>query len=175
MNNFSIVSLVRSPLQAGARRGLSAAALSLLILAGCAATETADDQGADLESSLPARALQPDDAAETSEAADAFGLDPDPTAVVRKPAEPVIDDDPEQLLGLGPNGLFVLLGEPQLIRREAPAQVWQYRGLACVFDVVLYRRDEIESVTYIEARDSQGNKTPPRPCLNELLRARLAS
>lgn len=91
------------------------------------------------------------------------------------PPEPVIDDDPERLIGLGTQGLSALLGQPELIRREAPAQVWQYRGVDCVFDIFLYRKDDSDSVTYVEARDSEGNKTETRPCLNELLRARQAS
>lgn len=84
-----------------------------------------------------------------------------------------VDDDPERLIGLGPNGLNVLLGQPTLIRREPPAQIWQYRSSACVFDVVLYDEYDGERVTYVEARDSLGKRTAPRPCLNSLLRARL--
>ncbi len=85
-----------------------------------------------------------------------------------------VDDDPERLIGLGPNGLNVLLGQPELIRREPPARIWQYRSGACVFDVVFYEEADGERVTYVEARDSLGNRTAPRPCLNTLLRARLS-
>ena len=84
-----------------------------------------------------------------------------------------VDDDPGRLIGLGPNGLNVLLGQPELIRREPPARIWQYRSGSCVFDVVLYEEAGGEKVTYVEARDSLGNRTAPRPCLNTLLRARL--
>jgi hypothetical protein len=91
------------------------------------------------------------------------------------PPEPEIDDDPGQLLGLEPDALSVLLGRPELIRREDPAQVWQYRGADCVFDVVLYQDAGGSSVTYVEARDGDGDRTEPRPCLNQLLRARLAA
>ncbi len=103
---------------------------------------------------------------------------PDPTAKAgaTPPAEaalPEVDDNPERLIGLGPNGLNVLLGQPDLIRREPPARIWQYRSGACVFDIVLYEEADGERVTYVEARDSLGNRTEPRPCLNTLLRARL--
>jgi ABC-type Fe3+-hydroxamate transport system substrate-binding protein len=84
-----------------------------------------------------------------------------------------VDDDPERLIGLGPAGLNALLGQPELIRREAPAQIWQYRADGCVFDVVLYEEAYGERVTYVEARDGRGNRTETRPCLNALLRARL--
>lgn len=105
---------------------------------------------------------------------------PDPTAEAgaTPPTEAVlpeveVDDNPERLIGLGPTGLNVLLGQPALIRREPPARIWQYRGSACVFDVVLYEEADGERVTYVEARDSLGNRTASRACLNSLLRARL--
>ena len=94
---------------------------------------------------------------------------PPETAV--RPPEPQIDHDPQRLIGMGPVGLFALLGKPELIRRESPARVWQYRTGDCVFDVVLYELDEGERVTYVEARDGRGNRTEPRPCLNALVRA----
>ena len=87
--------------------------------------------------------------------------------------EPDIDDDPEQLIGLDPNGVSDLLGLPKLVRRESPAQVWQYLGETCVFDVVLYEEPEGNRVTYVEARDGSGNKGEARACLRQLLRARL--
>ena len=88
------------------------------------------------------------------------------------PPEPPIDDDPDQLLGLDRGGLAALLGDPDLIRREAPAEIWQYVTGDCVFDVVLYARGQAYAVSYIEARDSAAAVQPPRPCLNRLLRAR---
>ena len=95
--------------------------------------------------------------------------------VAALPPEPEIDDDPERLLGLRPDALSDLLGRPELIRREDPAQIWQYRGADCVFDVILYQDAGGSSVTYVEARDGDGDRTEPRPCLNQLLRARLAA
>lgn len=89
--------------------------------------------------------------------------------------EPEIDDDPEQLIGLGPNEVHDLLGTPALVRREAPAQVWQYLGESCVFDVILYEEPEGNRVDYVEARDGSGNKDEARACLRQLLRARLAT
>jgi hypothetical protein len=90
------------------------------------------------------------------------------------PPEPEIDDDPDRLIGLDPDSLFALLGEPELIRRENPAQIWQYRGVDCVFDVILYREADSSRVTYVEARDEKGRRSEPRACLNQLLRAHSA-
>ncbi len=89
------------------------------------------------------------------------------------PPEPEIDDDPERLMGLDAKALTALLGQPELIRRESPAQVWQYRGADCVFDVVFYEEPGSTEVTYVEARDDKGRRSEPRLCLNQLLRARL--
>ena len=101
--------------------------------------------------------------------------DGDEAEVAARPPEPEVDDDPDRLIGLGPDALSDILGRPELIRRESPAQVWQYRGVDCVFDVVLYQQAGAKTVTYVEARDGDGDRTAPRPCLNQLLRARLAA
>lgn len=86
---------------------------------------------------------------------------------------PPINDDPARLIGLGPDALTAMLGRPELIRREQPAEIWQYRAASCVFDVFLYDQAGSRRVTYLEARDNAARKAPPRPCLNALLRARL--
>ena len=105
-----------------------------------------------------------------------------PTAdAAKKPAEsvaalpptPAVDADPERLLGLAPGDLEGLLGRPELVRRESPAQVWQYRTGACVLDVVLYDVAVGRQVTYVEARDRGGARVETRPCLAEVLRAQL--
>lgn len=131
----------------------------VLLFAGAllAACETADD-GSGLENPAPQVSI---DAGQP------------PPEVAALPSDPDIDDDPERLIGLGRDGLYDLLGMPEIVRRESPAQVWQYRGTSCVFDVFLYEDGEDSRVTYVEARDSHGTKGQTRPCLNELLRARL--
>lgn len=91
------------------------------------------------------------------------------------PEEPVIDDDPEQLMGMGPASLSAFLGAPELIRREFPASVWQYRAEGCVLDVVFYADRGEDRVTYLEARKDGTTKIAPRQCLNKLLRARRAA
>ena len=90
------------------------------------------------------------------------------------PPEPVIDDDPARILGLGPDKLTELLGQPELMRHEPPAEIWQYRGKTCVFDVFLYQEAGSVRVTYLEARDGSAQRIAERDCLNQLLRARLA-
>ncbi len=94
--------------------------------------------------------------------------------VAALPPAPVIDDDPARILGLGPDRLTELLGRPELTRREPPAEIWQYRGESCVFDVFLYEEGGLARVTYLEARDASAQRVAERGCLNQILRARLA-
>lgn len=101
------------------------------------------------------------------------------TAVPRAPALPEIDDDPEQLIKMTRDDLNGLLGQPDLVRRESPAEIWQYRGKDCVLDVFLYNEDNKPDspfkVVYSEARDLDAQNSDQRRCLNELLRAQLTS
>jgi hypothetical protein len=90
------------------------------------------------------------------------------------PPEAIIDDDPTRVLGLAPDKLTELLGRPELTRREPPAEIWQYRGETCVFDVFLYEESGLVRVIYLEARDGSAQRVAERNCLNQLLRARLA-
>ncbi len=113
-------------------------------------------------------------------AATATQTETEPTAIEPEsetaalPPAPVIDDDPARILGLGPDRLTELLGRPELTRREPPAEIWQYRGESCVFDVFLYEEGGLARVTYLEARDASARRVTERSCLNQLLRARLA-
>lgn len=97
---------------------------------------------------------------------------PDPATAALPPA-PVINDDPQQLMGIGPGALGAILGDPELIRREAPAEIWQYRNDGCVLDVFFYDTAGRREVTYVEARDGAAQRMDTRVCLNTLLRARL--
>jgi len=99
---------------------------------------------------------------------------PAPVSAPQQAALPPIDDDPAQLMGLDRDGVGALLGTPDLVRREAPAEIWQYFAGDCIFDVVLYERGAGYAVSYLEARDTAAAVQPPRPCLGKLLRARQA-
>ncbi len=109
-----------------------------------------------------------------AEAAPAAQEQPGRSETAALPPAPRIDDDPSRLMGLDRAGLAELLGNPELLRREPPAEIWQYRGGSCVFDVFLYEEAGRQRVTYLEARDGAARRVGARGCLNELLRARLA-
>jgi hypothetical protein len=73
------------------------------------------------------------------------------------------------ILGLDGGAVRKLLGEPGLIRRETPAEVWQYRTADCVLDVVLYDHATGPRVAYAEARTSTAEPAPTDTCLRDVL------
>ncbi len=99
--------------------------------------------------------------------------------------------EPAELLGLDPQRLAALLGDPELRRQEPPAEVWQYRNAACVLDIFFYpeggpeggpeRRPDGDGrgaarqrVVHSEARSRTGTagSVTARSCLNQLLAGR---
>jgi hypothetical protein len=73
------------------------------------------------------------------------------------------------ILGLDSGAVRKLLGEPGLIRREEPAEVWQYRTASCVLDVVMYDQASGPRVVYTEARTPTAEPTQADPCLSDVL------
>ena len=76
------------------------------------------------------------------------------------------------ILGLDSGAVRKLLGEPGLIRRDKPAEVWQYRTASCVLDVVLYDQASGSRVVYTEARTPTAEPTQADPCLSDVLTTR---
>jgi len=98
-----------------------------------------------------------------------------PEIAPQPPAKPVIDDDPQRLMGLDVSELTRMLGDPRFVRRDASAQLWRYRNKTCILDLFLYRtggRGEY-SVSHVETRRSEGGSTPQRECFGALLLERL--
>ena len=64
--------------------------------------------------------------------------------------------DPSRLKGLSPLQVRAVLGKPMFTRRDAPAEIWQYRGRACTIDLFLY--DEAggqQTVAHVAIRRQQ--------------------
>ena len=58
-----------------------------------------------------------------------------------QPAAAIISSDSNAFVGLDDRALANALGKPQMVRKEAPAEVWQYGGADCVVDFYLYDGD----------------------------------
>lgn len=85
-----------------------------------------------------------------------------PAPVPAKPARP------EDVLGLAADALEKLLGRPELVRRDAPAEVWQYRSNSCVVDLYLYPENAAYRVAFIEARDPSAASMAADRCFDSL-------
>jgi len=122
-------------------------ALALSLLTACAATPEAKLEAATAPPNRVAKPVEP------------------PSA----PAPP--RPDPAQLLGMEATHLKTLLGEPNLIRREPPAQVWLYAGGACVFHVYLYKLPDAAGyrVTHYDVSAHPRRIHPARDCFGSLL------
>ncbi len=78
-------------------------------------------------------------------------------------------DGPDGLMGLTSKALTLLLGSPALVRHDAPARIWQYQQLFCVFDIFLYEEEGEFRVAYFEARDHKARKQSLEPCFSKIL------
>jgi hypothetical protein len=58
-----------------------------------------------------------------------------------QPAAPILSGDPAAFIGLGDADLSRALGEPRQVRKDEPAEIWQYSGADCVVDFYLYQGD----------------------------------
>ena len=108
-------------------------------------------------------------------AIESVSLAPATASPVEKPAEPNIEDDPEQLLGLAPTGVSERLGPPGFVRRDGRSEIWQYPAEACILDVFLYREGEAFKVDYVELRGRGATTLSRHDCFIEMLRKQLKS
>jgi hypothetical protein len=88
---------------------------------------------------------------------------------VLQPAAAMIDGRSNAFIGLDGQALANAFGQPQMVRKEAPAEVWQYGGADCVVDFYLYDEDGRLKVAYVEARDMQADSAATERCVKSLL------
>jgi hypothetical protein len=74
-----------------------------------------------------------------------------------------------ELVGLSQADLARLLGQPTLLRREPPGEVWQYAGRACVLHVFLYAEPSGSRVAHYESVQRAGRGLTARDCYDRLL------
>jgi len=74
--------------------------------------------------------------------------------------------EPARLKGLTTVQITSALGRPGFTRRDAPAEIWQYRGRACTLDLFLYDDDGRQVVAHYAMRGVQ--PLDERGCFDEL-------
>ncbi|MFQ5534715.1 MAG: hypothetical protein ACE5EM_07840 [Sphingomonadales bacterium] len=140
------------------RTRFRAAFAASLLLTGCV-TDTSTVSGPELEP-----LLEPEPQATA------------PSVVARpEPAKPRPPKPrPSQLIGMTGEDVTALLGQPGLLRKEPPAEVWRYSGPDCVFHVFLYRDDRTQTVRVRHYESLDLKATPAdATCFAALLEARL--
>lgn len=75
--------------------------------------------------------------------------------------------DPSRLKGLSPTQVRAVLGKPMFTRRDAPAEIWQYRGRACTIDLFLYDDGGSQTVAHVAVRSQQ--PVNESQCMGELV------
>ncbi len=88
-----------------------------------------------------------------------------------QPAAPVLGTDSNAFIGLADRELSSVLGKPRQVRKDAPAEIWQYSGADCVVDFYLYDADGRMEVAYVEARDVKAEAAPTERCVKSLLQS----
>ncbi|MEZ5831217.1 MAG: hypothetical protein R3D05_08545 [Dongiaceae bacterium] len=88
-----------------------------------------------------------------------------------QPARPILSGDPAAFIGVGEAELSRTLGEPKQVRKDEPAEIWQYYGAECVVDFYLYDGDTGLAVAYLEARNQAAESTPADRCVKSLLQS----
>ncbi len=77
--------------------------------------------------------------------------------------------DPSELVGLKAGVIQAKFGAPTLLRRDGPAQIWQYRSSGCIVDVFFYRTPaQDDEVTYVDLRGPKAEAGQGPVCLGSL-------
>lgn len=79
--------------------------------------------------------------------------------------------DPQAILGLAPATVQALLGAPSLVRNDGNAQIHQFSGPTCIFDVVFYEPvpGAAFEARHVEARARDGARADAVICLQAFL------
>ena len=79
---------------------------------------------------------------------------------------------PQRMLGMSPDDLIRILGEPGFKRRDDPAEIWQYKGAGCFLDVFLYREPGGAKVSHVDVRGVSVVKVPGEDCVLDVLKTK---
>lgn len=75
--------------------------------------------------------------------------------------------NPARLKGLNAGQVTALLGQPSFTRKDAPAEIWQYRVRSCTLDLFLYEEGATHRVAHYAVRSPQ--VISDQACFDEVL------
>lgn len=142
--------------------------------------ESADAQSAEVatapqESAVSASAMPQEDIRADKQATSGQPtINTDVVSLERKEpaqAQPKPEARPDSLLGYRRADLLARLGTPALLRREPPAEFWQFAGVGCVLHVYLYETTPSDhyEVTHVELLPRGGLDAVPPGCFGRML------
>ena len=79
---------------------------------------------------------------------------------------------PSALKGMSAAAIQRALGKPAFVRRDPPAEIWQYRVKVCTLDLFLYEEKGRMSVAHYAVRAPNGGFMGDVACLDEVLARR---
>lgn len=137
---------------------VTGALTSLFLVAACAG---APPPAANIEPVAP----------EPAETATAVEPPPEPeVAVVPPPPPPPPVPDVETFLNRNGVEIAGVLGEPGFVRRDPPAELWQYRAAACTLDLFFYDDgDEDYRLAYLDFRGVGDEPEARDECLRAII------
>ena len=156
------------------------AVLAVLMLAACAGVanpfavpatkQPPPGPAAAAEQAAPAPAQMPAQKPEPAAPQAAPGihvprdLSRDVSVAALPPVPPVsLADLGARIKGMDKNAIARLLGEPGFIRRDDPAEIWQYRGGRCILDIFMYKDGNSFTAAHVTLR----SRTVERPADEE--------
>lgn len=79
---------------------------------------------------------------------------------------------PSALKGMSAAAIGRALGKPGFVRRDPPAEIWQYRVKVCTLDLFLYEERGRMTVAHYAVRAPNGGFMGDLACLDEVLARR---
>ncbi len=173
----------------GSDLGSGLAVAAVLMLAACAGVanpfavaapeQSPPPRPAATEQTGPAPAQTPEPAAPRAAPHAVPGIDV-PREVSRAVARAALPPTPPvPLTGLGARirgmektAIARLLGEPSFIRRDDPAEIWQYRGERCILDIFMYKDGKSFAAAHVALRSRTVERPADEKCYADIFARR---
>ena len=139
----------------GRRSAVAGVLLTILFVAACAGSPPA-----------PMSSLENTERAAVEPATTAA---PEPEVAIVPPPVPV--PNPKSFLNRNGTEIAGILGEPGFVRRDPPAELWQYRTPACTLDLFFYDEGGADyRLAYLDFRGVAGDQSSRDDCLREIIK-----
>lgn len=73
-----------------------------------------------------------------------------------------------RIRGMEKTAIARLLGEPSFIRRDDPAEIWQYRGERCILDIFMYKDGNSFAAAHVALRSRTVERPADEACYADI-------